>query len=116
VSGVLKKFVAQILAASSALSADQLDLFRIKQQASGAAIDVGAGGLAQAKIANIYNSAIASDGNVGEIAIRGDAIGSTLTGNMNAGSDDVYGTIDDFVIDHAVAGDIAAVKLTGNLG
>ena len=116
VAGSLNSFVAELLGAGSNVSASQLDKLKVKQQAVGTTFDVGAGGLGKATIKDIYSSAIASEGNIGEIVVKGNAIGTTLTSNIDAGSDDVYGTIDDFVINSAMAGNISTVKLRGFVG
>jgi hypothetical protein len=116
VSGTLQKFVAQLLEAGSEVSAEQLDMLKIKQQAVGASVEVGDGGLARAKINNLYNSSIASQGDVGKIVVRGDIMNSALASNIDNGSDGIFGTIDDFVIDAAAAGNIAMVKLKGAVG
>ena len=111
VADTLQKFVAQLLNTGSQVSAGKLDMLKVKQQAEGASIDVGAGGLEQAKIKNIYNSAISSDGNIGEILVKGDIMGTALASNINKGSDGIFGTIDDFVVDQSAVGNIHAVKL-----
>ncbi len=116
VSGVLQRFVSQMLEPGSDVSAEQLDMLKIKRQAVGATIDVGDGGLAHARIKNIYGSNIAANGNIGEIKFNGDAMGVSLASNIDAGSDGIYGTIDDFVIDRAMAGDVSSVKFRGYLG
>ena len=47
VAGILQKFVAQLLENGSGISADQVDMLKVKQHARGATIEVGEGGLCQ---------------------------------------------------------------------
>jgi hypothetical protein len=116
VSGTLRDFVVQFINTGAHVSADQLDMLKVKQQAQGATFDVGTGGLGKATIKNLYNSAIASEGDIGKIHVQGDAIASAFVSNIDAGSDGVFGTIDDFVIDRSATGNIGWVKLRGNIG
>ena len=116
ISGTLQKFVAKYMNSGSQVGADQLDMLMVKKQAEGASFDVGDGGLQQAKIKNIYDSSIYSQGTIGDIVVKGDIIGTALASNISRGSDELFGTIDDFVIDRSVTGYIQSVKLKGAVG
>jgi hypothetical protein len=116
VAGSIAKFVAKFLESGSDVSANAIDLLKIKNQAAGANFDVGAGGLAMAKIKNIYDSSIASEGGIGEIMVQGNVMGTAFASNMDKGSDDVFGTIDDFVVDPSAAGNIGMLHFRGFVG
>ena len=83
---------------------------------NGASVEVGDGGLAKATIKHISNSAISSDGDIGDIVVKGDAFGAAFSSNIDKGSDGVFGTIDDFVTDFAAAGYINKLNFKGSVG
>ena len=116
VSGTLYKFLSKVLDTGSQISADQLDRLKVARYAQNSTIDVGAGGIGYAKIGQIYDSVISSDGNVGRVVVRRNMMGTSVSSNMNAGSDGIFGTIDDFVVDPAAAGAIGMVKVGGAMG
>ncbi|MGD9633350.1 MAG: beta-1,3-glucanase family protein [Pirellulales bacterium] len=116
VSGTLREFVAKLLAAGSAVEANQLDMLRVKQQAVGASFHVGEGGLGRAKLGWVYSSSFASEGTIGDVVVKGDAMGSAFASNINKGSDGIFGTIDDFVVDPDATGYISSLKFRGNVG
>lgn len=115
VSGSLLRFNAVGLNAGSTVSAEKLDSLKL-DRVNGAKIEVGAGGLLDAKINHLYYSAIASQGDIGRVLVQGNMIGSTVACNINAGSDGNYGTIDDHVNDPTASGDIKNIRVKGKVG
>lgn len=116
VSGSIARFVAKLLDEGSSLGANQIEMLKIKDQANGTRVETGVGGLVQAKIKNIYNSSIASMGMIGDVVVKGDAMGAAFASNVHMGSDELYGTIDDYVVDRSATGYIQSVKLKGAIG
>lgn len=116
VTGSIAEFVAKLLNPGSAVGANQIEMLKVKDRANGASVQTGAGGLVQAKIKNIYNSSISSEGMIGTVEVTGDALGAAFASNINMGSDQRYGTIDDFVVDRSAIGYINMVKLKGAVG
>lgn len=116
VSGTLREFVARLLASGSVVEANQLDMLKVKQQAVGANFNIGDGGLTRAKLGWIYNTHFASQGDIGDVVVKGDAMGTGFASNIDAGSDHILGTIDDFVIDPSMPGHINSIKFRGGLG
>jgi len=116
VAATLHEFVAKLLAAGSVVEANQIDMLKVKQQAMGASFNVGEGGLAQARLGWVYDTAVAAEGAIGNVVVKGDAMGSGIASNIDKGSDGVLGTIDDFVMDPAATGYVGAVTFRGNVG
>ena len=116
VSETLKKVIAGSLATGSKVSANQVDHLKVEQQLNGATFQVGDGGLNKATIKHIYDSAIASDGYIGHVVVKGDALGAAFASNIDKGSDGQFGTIDDFVTDLSATGTITKLNFKGSLG
>lgn len=116
VAGTLREFVAKLLAAGSSVEANQLDMLKVKQQAVGANFNVGEGGLTRAKLGWIYDSNFQVEGAIGDVVVKGNAMGTGFSSNIDKGSDGVLGTIDDFVIDPSSTGYIQRVKFGRAIG
>jgi Beta-1,3-glucanase/Bacterial Ig-like domain (group 3) len=116
VSGTLREFVAKLLSAGSTVEANQIDMLKVKQQAIGASFNVGAGGLASAKLGWIYDSTFTAEGAIGDVVVKGDAMSTGFASNVDKGSDGILGTIDDFVMDPTATGYVGQLRFRGNVG
>ena len=116
VSGTLREFVAKLLNSGSQIEANQLDMLKVKQQATGATVNVGDGGLLRAKLGWVYDSSFSAEGAIGNVVVKGDAMGTAFASNIDRGSDDAYGTIDDFVVDNSTDGYIQSIRFRGTVG
>ena len=116
VTETLQKFFVEFLATGAEYSANQLDHLKVTKDANGASVEIGDGGLAKATFKNISNTAISSDGDIGHVIVKGDALGAAFASNIDKGSDGAFGTIDDFVTDFAAAGYINKLNFKGSIG
>ena len=116
VSETLQKFFVEFLATRAQVSANQLDHLKVKNDANGASVEIGDGGIAKATFKNITNSSVSSDRDIGHVTVKRDAIGAAFASNIDKGSDGVFGTIDDFVTDLAAAGYINKLHFKGSIG
>jgi hypothetical protein len=116
VDGTLKKFVAEMLQAGSAVVADQIDHAKIKRYAEGASIEVGEGGIGKVTAQQFYDSSIAAEGYINKVVVYGNMMGSSVAGNLDPGSDGMYGTIDDFAMSSTSDGNVGMVKVHGRMG
>lgn len=116
VTGRIGEIIVDTLLDGSEIAAEQIDYLHVKKSADGATIDAGDGGLQFAKLKNFSNSAIESEGDIGDLYFKGSTLGSAIASNIDAGSDGNFGTIDDFVIDPSATGNINKLDIRGEMG
>jgi hypothetical protein len=116
ISQSLSKFVADLLAAGSKVTAETIDTMKVKSNASNATIQAGAGGIQNFQANFLFNTNVISEGYIHRVVVNRDMLGSSVSGNMDAGSDGEFGTIDDFAIESTAEGHIGSVKVRGRMG
>jgi len=116
VDGEMGECIVDTLLAGSRITADRIAHLRVLKRADGATIDVGSGGVQFARLNHFSESVLQSDGDIGEMRFEGRTFGSAVASNIDAGSDGVFGTIDDFVIDPSTDGNLDKLDIRGDMG
>lgn len=113
VSGAITSLSVNNLGVGSEFSASQLAKINVSGLANSATIDIGAGGIQSAFFNNLLNSNVFTAGSIGSVVIQAASTSSALAANRDPGSDEIFGTLDDFTISGGSTGAIGPVTLNG---
>ncbi|WP_428304434.1 beta-1,3-glucanase family protein [Lacipirellula sp.] len=100
--------------AGSKVLAPQVGKVKVTGTATGAEIAAGIGGMQSVFFQSVVNSNVYTSGNIGSVVIQAASNGSVLAANRSPGTDNVFGTIDDFTMGAMPSvGSIGTVTLNG---
>ncbi len=113
VAGTITDLEARTVGTAAQVSANTFISATIDSLLDGATLNAGSGGLATAKFGTIQNASVLSTSTIGDLFIKNDLLGSSITANMRFGGDANFGTLDDYVLDQEVEGTIGTIKVSG---
>lgn len=118
VAGTLASLNVQTIDAGVDVVANQLTKITVGNSMTGANVNIGSGGINSAFFQNLISSNVWTSGNILTATIQASSTGSALAANRAPGSDNVFGTLDDFTINAANAANasIGPVTLNGAVG
>lgn len=113
VSATINRLTARNFGHQSRVTANSISDLNVTSLVDGATIQARTGGLGTLRFQNLQNAVVTTDGSIGSVIVTQNMTGSAIAANVNLGSDANFGTIDDYVTDTGVVGQIGSVRVNG---